>query len=158
MSVHQTRDHFLEKEGRIVDNPNVRGARARAGRGQRCVSHPGPSARPVPAWVVLGLGAAGARRRRHFAPNKPHHRSALTHGPPGPRHAAPREYPAQVGAALTSVYWRPGNSAAFLDLVDRLTGKPLLADAWVARLQVPLADLLTREKAEYEAAVKAGPK
>jgi hypothetical protein len=70
--------------------------------------------------------------------------------------AAPRA--SQVGAALTSVYWRPGNSAAFLDLVASLTGKPLAADAWVARLRLPLPDLLAREKGEYEAALKAGPK
>lgn len=25
MSVHQTREHFIAKEGAIVDNPNVRG-------------------------------------------------------------------------------------------------------------------------------------
>eukprot|EP00878_Enallax_costatus_P001069 GHUV01001206.1.p1 GENE.GHUV01001206.1~~GHUV01001206.1.p1 ORF type:complete len:671 (+),score=225.42 GHUV01001206.1:78-2090(+) len=85
MSVHQTRDHFLEKYCAIVDNP-------------------------------------------------------------------------QVGADLTSVYWRPGNWAMFLDLVQQLTGKPLVADAWVAKLKVPTDDLLAKEKQEYEAAVKAGPK
>jgi hypothetical protein len=66
--------------------------------------------------------------------------------------------PKQVGAALTSSYWHPGNSAMFLDLVHSLTGRPLLADAWVARLQVPIEQLLAREKGDYEAAVKAGPK
>jgi hypothetical protein len=31
----------------------------------------------------------------------------------------------EVGKQLTDVYWRPGNSEMFLDLVQRLTGKPL---------------------------------
>ena len=30
-----------------------------------------------------------------------------------------------VGQQLTSVYWQPGNSEMFLDLVHKLTGKPL---------------------------------
>eukprot|EP00879_Flechtneria_rotunda_P029429 GHRR01031834.1.p1 GENE.GHRR01031834.1~~GHRR01031834.1.p1 ORF type:complete len:136 (+),score=27.46 GHRR01031834.1:367-774(+) len=64
----------------------------------------------------------------------------------------------QVGADLTSCYWRPGNGSLFLDLVRQLTGKPLAADAWVARLQLPTEGLLDKEKQEYEAAVKAGPK
>ncbi|KAI8467008.1 MAG: hypothetical protein J3K34DRAFT_431916 [Monoraphidium minutum] len=85
MSVHQTRAHFLAKEGHIVDNPSV-------------------------------------------------------------------------GAALTSAYWRPGNSAMFLELVDALTGAPLAADAWVARMREPMDGLLARERKEYDAAVKEGPK
>jgi hypothetical protein len=32
----------------------------------------------------------------------------------------------QVGKDLTSVYWEPGNGSMFLDLVQQLTGKPLL--------------------------------
>lgn len=85
MSVHQTRDHFIEKYGHIVDNP-------------------------------------------------------------------------QVGKDLTSVYWQPGNGSMFLDLVQQLTGKPLLADAWVAKLQLPTQQLLAKQQQDYEAAVKAGPK
>ncbi|WIA33193.1 hypothetical protein OEZ86_006339 [Tetradesmus obliquus] len=85
MSVHQTRDHFIEKYGHIVDNP-------------------------------------------------------------------------QVGNDLTSVYWQPGNGSMFLDLVQQLTGKPLLADAWVAKLQLPTQQLLAKQQQDYEAAVKAGPK
>lgn len=64
----------------------------------------------------------------------------------------------QVGKDLTDVYWRPGNGAMFLDLVQQLTGKPLAADAWVARLQRDTGALLVLEKEQYEAAVKAGPK
>uniref|UniRef100_A0A383VIQ1 Uncharacterized protein n=1 Tax=Tetradesmus obliquus TaxID=3088 RepID=A0A383VIQ1_TETOB len=85
MSVHQTRDHFIEKYGHIVDNP-------------------------------------------------------------------------QVGKDLTSVYWQPGNGSMFLDLVQQLTAKPLLADAWVAKLQLPTQQLLAKQQQDYEAAVKAGPK
>lgn len=33
----------------------------------------------------------------------------------------------QVGKDLMDVYWRPGNGAMFLDLVQQLTGKPLAA-------------------------------
>lgn len=64
----------------------------------------------------------------------------------------------QVGKDLTDVYWRPGNGAMFLDLVQQLTGKPLAADAWVARLQRDTQALMEREKEQYEAAVKEGPK
>ena len=46
----------------------------------------------------------------------------------------------------------------FLDLVQQLTGKPLAADAWVAGLKVDTQELLAKEKQDYEAAVKAGPR
>ena len=36
-----------------------------------------------------------------------------------------------VGEELREVYWKPGNSESFMDLVRKLTGKPLAADAWV---------------------------
>jgi len=36
------------------------------------------------------------------------------------------------------VYWLPGNGEPFLGLVEKLTGSPLRADAWVDVLQVPL--------------------
>lgn len=64
----------------------------------------------------------------------------------------------QVGTDLTSVYWRPGNGSMFLDLVHQLTGKPLVADAWVAKLQLPTDQLLAKEEQEYQAAVKSGPR
>jgi hypothetical protein len=64
----------------------------------------------------------------------------------------------QVGKDLTDVYWQPGNGSMFLDLVQQLTGKPLVADAWVNRLQRDTQALLAREKEQYEAAIKAGPK
>ena len=85
MSVFQTRTHFLEKYGRIVDEP-------------------------------------------------------------------------RIGADLTEVYWNPGNGEPFLGLVEKLTGKPLSADAWVADLNEDLEERIAKEKQEYEAAVKAGPR
>ncbi|KAF8067346.1 pam-b [Scenedesmus sp. PABB004] len=64
----------------------------------------------------------------------------------------------QVGADLAACYWRPGNGAAFLDLVAGLTGRPLGSAAWVARLQMPIEELLAKEREDYDAAVKAGPR
>ena len=45
-----------------------------------------------------------------------------------------------MGRDLAEVYWRPGNTEPFLGLVQRLTGAPLSADAWVAQLQRPLEE------------------
>lgn len=64
----------------------------------------------------------------------------------------------QVGSDLTGVYWRPGNGSMFLDLVQQLTSKPLAADAWVAKLQLPTEELLAKQRQDYDAAVQAGPK
>lgn len=44
----------------------------------------------------------------------------------------------EIGRDLTEVYWRPGNTEPFLELVERLTGSALSADAWVAHLQRPV--------------------
>ena len=55
-------------------------------------------------------------------------------------------------------YWRPGNGAAFLDLVQQLTGQPLSADAWVEQLKEPVASLLQTEEQDYKQAVQQGPK
>jgi len=62
-----------------------------------------------------------------------------------------------VGPTLRDNYWLPGNSEMFLDLVQKLTGKPLTGDAWVAELKEPLEKVLTNERADYDEAVKAGP-
>lgn len=64
----------------------------------------------------------------------------------------------RVGEDLTRVYWRPGNAAAFLDLVERLTSKPLAADAWVDELNEPLEDKVAAERASYDRGVAEGPK
>jgi len=63
----------------------------------------------------------------------------------------------EVGKELTAVYWQPGNGEAFLDLVEKLTGKPLTGDAWVDMLKVSVPDKIAAEKEAYAAAVKAGP-
>ena len=60
-----------------------------------------------------------------------------------------------VGPTLRDAYWRPGNSEPFLGLVERLTGKPLTGDPWVAVLRQDVEALLREEKAAYEAAEKA---
>ena len=39
-----------------------------------------------------------------------------------------------VGEALTQAYWRPGNTANFFDLVEKLTHEPLSGNAWVDSL------------------------
>ena len=62
----------------------------------------------------------------------------------------------KVGADLTEGYWRPGNGAPFLELVERLTGKPLSADAWVAGLVEDLGAKVQQEHKEYVLAVKGG--
>jgi len=61
----------------------------------------------------------------------------------------------RVGPTLRDAYWRPGNSEPFLGLVERLTGKPLTGDSWVATLQQPVDELLEEERAAYAAAAKA---
>ncbi len=64
----------------------------------------------------------------------------------------------RVGADLAAVYWAPGNSEAFRDLVERLTGRPLSADAWVADLQSDLDACLVEERKAYDDARATGPK
>jgi Zn-dependent oligopeptidase len=64
----------------------------------------------------------------------------------------------RVGEDLKNVYWAPGNSEAFRDLVQRLTGHPLSADAWVADLQTDLEKAIVDERAAYEEARAMGPK
>lgn len=59
----------------------------------------------------------------------------------------------KVGDDLTNVYWSPGNSKSFLDLVNELTGSPLSGDAWVAELEKPIEQVLAEEHADYGKAV-----
>ncbi|KAI9206249.1 oligoendopeptidase [Polychytrium aggregatum] len=63
-----------------------------------------------------------------------------------------------VGRDLKNVYWAPGNSEMFLDLVKKLTGKPLSGDAWIHELEVPLEQKLESERKGYQEGLKAGPK
>lgn len=64
----------------------------------------------------------------------------------------------QVGKDLEEAYWRPGNGAAFLDLVHQLTGEALSADAWVSMLKQPVSSVVHQEEQEYKEAVQKGPK
>lgn len=84
MSVHQTRKHFMEKYGYIVDNVNV-------------------------------------------------------------------------GHDLAEMYWKPGNSAQFLDLVKALTGLPLSSAAWVEKLREDTDAVVTSEREAYAEAIEQGP-
>lgn len=58
-----------------------------------------------------------------------------------------------VGPTLEKAYWEPGNSAAFLDLVHELTGKPLTGEPWVKDLSTSVEELALIEKANYDKAV-----
>lgn len=64
----------------------------------------------------------------------------------------------QVGQDVEEVYWRPGNGAAFLDLVHQLTGEALTANAWVSKLKESVSSVLQQEEKEYQEAVRQGPK
>jgi hypothetical protein len=64
----------------------------------------------------------------------------------------------EVGALLSGSYWKAGNTVPFLDMVQKLTGEPLTAEAWVEDLETPLETVIAREKADYAAAVAKGPR
>jgi len=57
-----------------------------------------------------------------------------------------------IGPELAEKMWKPGNSEAFLDLVEQLTGKPLTSDDWVTTLCQPIDELLIEEKEAYQEA------
>jgi hypothetical protein len=62
-----------------------------------------------------------------------------------------------VGKDLAEVYWKPGNRAQFLDLVQTLTGAPLTASAWVEQLNTPSEEVVRTERVAYNQALQAGP-
>lgn len=64
----------------------------------------------------------------------------------------------KVGKDLEEAYWRPGNGAAFLELVHQLTGEALSADAWVYKLQESVGSMVQQEEQDYQQAVQKGPK
>jgi hypothetical protein len=55
-----------------------------------------------------------------------------------------------IGPDLQQNYWKCGNSEMFLDLVEKLTGKPLVADAWVEDINIDVKELIVKEKEAYE--------
>ena len=63
-----------------------------------------------------------------------------------------------IGPELEANYWKAGSGdPGFLRMVQNLTGAPLSHDAWVGSLGKSVDDLIAEERAEYEAAVAAGP-
>jgi hypothetical protein len=64
----------------------------------------------------------------------------------------------EVGAWLARAYFAAGNTRGFLPLVEELTGEPLSADAWVADLDTDVDAAVAQAKADYEAALAAGPR
>lgn len=64
----------------------------------------------------------------------------------------------RVGEALRDGYWRSGNTVPYLELVEKVTGKPLAADAWVSVLEEPLEEKLAKDKVAFEEGVARGPK
>jgi hypothetical protein len=58
-----------------------------------------------------------------------------------------------VGEALTQTYWRPGNTANFMDLVEKLTHEPLSGNAWVDSLNRDIDSLIESERRAYDDAI-----
>lgn len=59
-----------------------------------------------------------------------------------------------VGADLARVYWKPGNSKSFLDLVQEMTGRPFSADALVAETAVDTDEVVRTAKTRVAALSK----
>ena len=60
-----------------------------------------------------------------------------------------------VGPTLAEHMWAPGNSEAFLGLVERLTGAPLAGTAWVEELKQDIDAAVAAERAAYDQAAVA---
>jgi Zn-dependent oligopeptidase len=58
----------------------------------------------------------------------------------------------RVGADLARVYWAPGNAVSFLEYVERLTGRPLSADALVERCARDADEVRSRARRAVEEA------
>jgi Zn-dependent oligopeptidase len=56
-----------------------------------------------------------------------------------------------VGRDLAEIYWRPGNSRTFLDLVREMTGQPFSADALAADVSMPTDEAVRRARALADA-------
>lgn len=126
MSVQQTRAHFLRKYGALVDRPEVG---ARAYTPCATASHVRPDFKSRVELGVLG----NASSHHNLVQQLIKQLTMLETVADGLLSLL-----GQVGRDLAEVYWRPGNTEPFLGLVERLTGAPLSADAWVAQLQRPL--------------------
>jgi hypothetical protein len=56
-----------------------------------------------------------------------------------------------VGRDLSGIYWKPGNSRGFLDLVQEMTGRPFSADALVAEVTRPVEEAVALARAQVDA-------
>ncbi|MBZ0267948.1 peptidase M3 [bacterium] len=56
-----------------------------------------------------------------------------------------------IGRDLAEIYWRPGNSRTFLDLVRGMTGSPFSADALVEHVSRSADEAVANARAEVEA-------
>ena len=57
---------------------------------------------------------------------------------------------ANIGPELAKGYWAPGNSVPFMDLVEKLTGKPFSADALVASANRTTEESIAKAQAKVE--------
>ncbi|MCA9751967.1 MAG: peptidase M3 [Gemmatimonadetes bacterium] len=55
-----------------------------------------------------------------------------------------------IGRDLSEIYWRPGNSRGFLDLVAEMTGEPFSADALVEEVSRPADHAVKQARQDYE--------
>jgi hypothetical protein len=53
---------------------------------------------------------------------------------------------ARVGETMSRVYWAPGNSRGFLDLVREMTGRAFSADALADEIALPVDDVVRRAR------------
>jgi len=59
-----------------------------------------------------------------------------------------------VGPTLAQAYWECGNSKAFLQIVQDLTGKELSGKAWIDALQEDMETYIAQERKEYDVMIK----
>eukprot|EP00756_Hemistasia_phaeocysticola_P023965 Hpha_TRINITY_DN15920_c0_g1::TRINITY_DN15920_c0_g1_i3::g.72244::m.72244 len=64
----------------------------------------------------------------------------------------------RVGKDLTEIYWKPGNGEGFLDLVEKMTGKPLTGEDWINDLKKTVEEKVESQKELYAKGLEAGPK
>lgn len=63
----------------------------------------------------------------------------------------------KVGADLAKVYWQPGNSVTFLELIERLTGEPFSAKATIDLVNTKTETLFTEADKAIDRALEEGP-
>jgi hypothetical protein len=55
-----------------------------------------------------------------------------------------------VGSELADIYWKPGNSKPFMELVEQMTGTPLSARSWIEKLTEESEVVLKKEREAYD--------